>query len=237
MATQILAGLDGCREGWIVIQKEVARPDIRAAVIKNLADLFEEPYYPVIIGIDIPIGLTESGPRACDREARKLLRRPRSSSVFPAPIRAALTARNREEASEINRLVDGRGVGPHAWGLYARIREVDATLQKKPEIQKIIFEVHPELAFMEMNGGAAIVVSKKTIAGKSKRLALVCSHFGEGAFSQIRSMFPKGQVQDDDILDAYAVLWSAERIYGDRHRVVPDPPPTDSTGLRMGIWY
>jgi predicted RNase H-like nuclease len=45
----------------------------------------------VAAGIDIPIGLTASGPRSCDLEARRLLG-PRRSSVFPAPAREVLRA-------------------------------------------------------------------------------------------------------------------------------------------------
>ena len=51
-----------------------------------------------VVGVDVPIGLSDGKPRQCDIEARAVLRAPRASSVFPPPIRSALSAKTREEA-------------------------------------------------------------------------------------------------------------------------------------------
>ena len=38
---------------------------------------------------------------------------------------------------------------------------------------------------------------------------------------------------EDDILDAFAALWTAERIKNGTSQTIPAEPPTDSYGLRM----
>jgi predicted RNase H-like nuclease len=37
--------------------------------------------------------------------------------------------------------------------------------------------------------------------------------------------------------DAFAALWTAERIFAGTATVLPDPPPVDAVGLRMEVWY
>ncbi|VAX19142.1 hypothetical protein MNBD_NITROSPINAE04-340 [hydrothermal vent metagenome] len=46
----------------------------------------------------------------------------------------------------------------------------------------------------------------------------------------------KVAVAKDDILDAYAALWSAERIYLKKAIRIPEKPPKDEKGLCMEIW-
>lgn len=80
--------------------------------------------------IDVPIGLPwPSVPiRPCDRLARCLLGKPRSSSVFAVPCREALFAGSLEEARTLNRDRIGRSVGAQTWGISPKIAEVDRFL-------------------------------------------------------------------------------------------------------------
>ena len=57
---------------------------------RSAGELFAQIPAPAVFSIDIPIGLTDSGPRQCDIQARRLLGARRGTSVFPAPIRPAL---------------------------------------------------------------------------------------------------------------------------------------------------
>jgi len=41
----------------------------------------------------------------------------------------------------------------------------------------------------------------------------------------------------DDLLDAFAVLWTARRIAEGKAVTLPARPPLDSFGLRMAIAY
>lgn len=231
-----IAGVDGCKGGWFCISKDLLSAEISAEVFPSLESLLKRISRPVVLAIDIPIGLPESGPRSCDVLARKLLGSPRASSVFPAPIRPAIEARNRKEADAITRSVDGRGVGAQAWGLYARIREVDGLVSADRLLRRCIYEVHPELSFMFWNDAAAIVESKKTDAGKSIRERLIDGHFGAELRLSVRQQHSRSLVQDDDVNDAFAALWTAERIISGSVKILPNPPQWDALGIEMVIW-
>jgi predicted RNase H-like nuclease len=84
-----VGGVDGCPGGWIVAAEDPA--GARLQLIREATGLLELDLD--LIAIDIPIGVPEvyeEGGRRCDRQARRLLGRPRASSVFSAPPRPAL---------------------------------------------------------------------------------------------------------------------------------------------------
>ena len=66
---------------------------------------------------------------------------------------------------------------------------------------------------------------------------MVESHFESGAFDEIRKNHYMKDVSNHDINDAFAVLWTAERIYRRKAEVIPAEIEFDSVGLKMGIWY
>ncbi len=232
-----ISGVDGCKGGWIAIRKDVASGEISSVIYTSGEKLTSESPKPVVLALDIPIGLSDSGPRQCDILARKMLGQPRGSSVFPAPIRPTLTATDRTEANSISRSVDGKGVGAQAFGLYLRIREIDEIMRRDEKARGYIHEVHPELCFMAWNNGEPIVESKKSHQGMSIRLDLVKSHFGERVARSVRQRHSASQVADDDIYDAFAALWTAERIHLGIAKVIPDRQEIDSFGLPMAMWY
>lgn len=233
----LIAGVDACKGGWICISRDLVTGEISSAVDSSAESLLVRLVRAIALAIDIPIGMTDSGPRECDKRARKLLGHPRSSSVFPAPIRPALDAGTRREADDVTRATDGRGVGAQAWGLYARIREVDRILRTNPLARRFIFEVHPEVSFAAWNAGVALVDAKKSAAGLQIRNRLVDSHFGRQARRKVRQSHSRSLAADDDINDAFAALWTAARIYSGTARVLPEPPRIDSHGIEMGVWY
>jgi predicted RNase H-like nuclease len=232
-----IAGVDGCKGGWISISKELHSGKISSEVYSSVRILLEKKTRPVVLAIDIPVGMTESGLRDCDMLARKELGSPRASSVFPAPIRPALDALTREEANEITRSADGRGVGVQAWGLYPRIREIDALINGNPIFRRFIYEVHPEVSFKYWNGAVALQKSKKSTEGAAARCRLVDEYYGKETRMSIRKQHPLRIVADDDIYDAFAALWTSERIISGEAKVLPDPPQIDPMGIEMGIWY
>jgi predicted RNase H-like nuclease len=201
-----VAGVDGCRAGWVVAD------DAGVVVVASFADVLALSHD--VVGVDIPIGLlSEPGPRACDVEARRLLGRPRASSVFPAPPRAALAWRSWADASGLSR---------QAFNLLAKIGEVDALMT--PSLQDRVFEVHPEVSFAVM-AGAPMAHAKRTAAGRAERLGLLPASAGSAS---VRG------AAGDDVLDAYAVLWSARRAAeGQARRLGADE--VDARGLRMEI--
>ncbi len=233
----LVTGVDGCKSGWIAITLDPDSGDFTHAVHPDGASLFAAIAESRVIAIDIPIRLPEKGVRECDRAARRLLGRPRSSSVFPAPIRAALDAQSRIEADRITRSVDGRGVGAQAWNIYSRIREVDSLLRKSKRLRDSVYESHPEVCFWALNGGQPMACSKHSTEGLEERRCLIDQHFGANSFQRVRSAYRKTEVSADDILDAFAVCWTARRILGNEATMLPEIPPFDGHALPMRIVY
>ena len=124
-----------------------------------------------------------------------------------------------------------------SWNLYPRIRDVDTELQKNSHLRDIVFEVHPEVSFRALNHGVPFVAAKRNPKGEIIRRSLEENHFGSGAFDEIRKNHYVKDVSNHDINDAFAVLWTAERIFQGDVEVIPAEAEFDLVGLRMGIWY
>jgi predicted RNase H-like nuclease len=231
-----VAGADGCKGGWLRASRETRTGELRFDVQAKPVGLLRAPPIPRVLAIDIPIGLPQRGPRACDREARARLG-PRRSSVFPAPIRPALRAASRAEASRITEQQDERRVSAQSFALYAKIRAVDTLLRSDPEARGRIREVHPELSFWAWNGRRALEAGKKTPAGHLERRRLAERWLGGAVLARARAACPRSDVADDDLLDAIAALWTATRIARGRARSLPADPPLDAAELRMEIVY
>lgn len=217
-----LVGLDGCRTGWVAAidggggeTALLVLPDV-AAVLALRAS---------IVGIDIPLGLPEDGPRACDVAARARLG-PRRSSVFPAPVRSVLGARDHREAVARSVAASGRGLSIQAWNLVPKIADADRNLAPGDPV----VEVHPELSFATL-AGAPLRTAKRHPAGREDRLALLVRPFPDVAG---RLATRPGGCAADDVLDAYAVLWTVRRIAAGTSEVLGDGA-TDETGRTMSI--
>src|SRR5262249_55874038 len=93
----LLAGVDGCRAGWVVVGARCDAQDAqghRARIWARFDDVLSREPAPAVIAVDMPIGLLaapQPGGRDCDRLARRLLGR-RASSVFTPPARPLLEA-------------------------------------------------------------------------------------------------------------------------------------------------
>jgi predicted RNase H-like nuclease len=225
-----VGGADGCRAGWVLFKVEVTSLATSVEVVDLPNMLKNRPTDLAWLGIDIPIGLLD-GSRACDNAARKLLGQPRGSSVFPAPCRAALAAKNHAEASEINRQKTTRGLSQQAWGIAAKIKQVDDGIT--PECQQWAFEVHPEVCFWALNGKRSMAHNKKREAGSNERVGLLSPVFPE-IHRHILNR-PSG-VAKDDLLDAAAAAWTALRLHEGNALHVSDPE-RDEKGLAVTICY
>lgn len=223
----VVVGLDGCPGGWIAcLWREP--DDMRFCFVKEPGRLFEFGDSPLIIGIDIPIGLVE-GRRDCDNLARQLLGK-RRSSVFPAPDQRLLLVQEYEEANRLNRQWHGKGLSKQTFNLLPKISEVDtfACLRLSP-----VFEVHPELAFAQM-AGAPMVHSKRKPEGFEERRTLLLQHVPGVQLPQRSSM---GPAKPDDWIDAAAVAWTARRIHEGKASKVPRQEMHDQHGLLMAIHF
>ena len=230
------AAADGCKAGWIALHRP-ANGAVQARLCASAAELVAELQslnpIPQVLLIDMPIGLPEQGSRRCDQLARERLG-VRRSSIFPAPIRPVLQAGSWEEACAIRERIEGKRMSKQSWNITAKVREVDALLQASPALRGWLREVHPELSF-SLLAGTPLPEAKKTAAGKALRQQLVEGYFGAGAYAAVREQFRRSQVGDDDILDAFAALWSAERLLAGEAITLPMEPELDATGLVMEI--
>src|SRR5690242_13629214 len=89
-----LAGVDGCPGGWLVAFVRPAAAGTRLRIIPRFADVLGAPEQPVVVAVDMPIGLPERvgmGGRAAENAVRPLLGA-RQSSVFSVPSRQAVYA-------------------------------------------------------------------------------------------------------------------------------------------------
>lgn len=142
-----------------------------------------------------------------------------------------MRASSHAEASAANRRITGRGLSRQAWGIAAKIKEVDDSIT--PERQQWAFEVHPEVCFWALNGQRPMAYNKKTEAGRNERLNLLHTVFPD--IQQHLLNRPAG-VGKDDLLDAVAAAWTAlGRHRGEASCVCS--PERDEKGLAVAIWY
>jgi len=221
-----IAGVDGTRRGWIAMVKDGNAIEARTLITdEDLLALFN---CCAVVGIDVPIGLAESGPRSCDHHARRFLGR-RASSVFPAPLRPLLALREYAEANRVARDLQKRGISKQGWAIVPKVAQVDRLLQRHRHLRGRVYEVHPEVSFAAWNEHEPLAASKHSKEGLAVRRTLAEAHFGTLPAT------PK-YASENDALDAIAALWTAERILAGRARELGDAR-ADLTGLPMRIVY
>jgi predicted RNase H-like nuclease len=207
-----VAGVDGTRGGWVAIVLEDGRfsSDL---VLRPLETTFEPLVDVAVVAIDVPIGF---GPRKADTAARGFLAGA-ASTVFTTPARETLEAP----------FGPGVGVSAQAHALGPRILHVTQLARRDPRFH----EVHPEVTFRAMNDGRPLRQRKKSAGGALERLALLRRHGIELDGLRFATSAPL-----DDVLDAGAAAWSADRIARDVARTLPDPAEVVD-GRAVAIWY
>jgi predicted RNase H-like nuclease len=207
-----VAGIDGTKGGWVAIVLDDGKV-VADHLLHPIETRFEELADVEILAIDVPVGF---GPRAADAAARAYLAGA-ASTVFTTPAREVLEVP----------FGPGLGVSAQAHAIGARILHVTRLAEEDDRIH----EVHPEVSFRAMNGGTPLRHRKKAAGGALERLALlerqgiVLGSLGESAFAPL-----------DDVLDAAAAAWTANRIALGIASTLPNPPEMVGA-LRVAIWY
>ena len=207
-----IAGIDGCKAGWIIATTN-------GAVVVPTLSLGDFS----LVGIDMPIGLSNGPRRTCDIEARRYLGRA-GSSVFPAPPRTALACSSYESALATARSTTGRGISRQTYNIMPKVDQLDRLIDQTDHDH--VIEVHPECSFKALNDGHDLP-SKRTPEGALIRRRLLAAHF------DLPTASPRGAAVDD-LLDAYVVLWSTQRFQRGDHRLLGDGT-RDERGLEMRI--
>ena len=226
-------GVDACRRGWVAVSLTapslpVDAPAVTVRVgpsLDLLLGLDPNPAAATVVGIDMPLGLLETGWRDADRAARGLLG-PRRSTVFAIPPRAVWDEASYQAANQRCRELAGQGFSVQAWGLRAKLLEAN---QYRQTCGHPLYEVHPELAFATM-AGAPLAASKHTGPGREHRRRLLAQ-----AGIEIPAGTPVALI--GDVLDAAAVAWSARRIAAGQAVTLPAVPQYDSHAREIAIRF
>ena len=207
-----VAGLDGTKGGWVAIVLEDGR-FVRDELLRPETSDFGDLDDAVVVAIDIPIGF---GPRRADGAARAFLGGA-ARTVFTTPSRDVLT----------RPFGPGLGVSAQAHALGKRVIHVTALAEDDDRIH----EAHPEVSFRAMNRGAPLAHRKKSAGGVVERMALLRDHG-----IALRRLRAAAAAPIDDVLDAAACAWTADRIANGRASTLPDPPEVVD-GRCVAIWF
>lgn len=224
-----ILGIDGSKSGWIGV-KQNTKGGSPSEIIFNrkLIDFLSTDIELIII--DMPVGLDKNikqGGRLVDKEARKKLLK-RKSSIFNAPIRDVLKAKNYDEANNISKS-KGLGISKQSWNLVSKINELDQILQIK--IRPQIYESHPELCFQTMNNGELKFSKKERLGIKERKNILIKNGFDRKFIDN--NLKKNKNFQPDDFLDACALSWTAKRIINKKNINLPEDPERDELGIIM----
>ena len=222
-----LAGVDGCRTGWLVAFVRPSGDEIRVRIEPSFAAILAAPERPAIVAVDMPIGLPARaghGGRGPENAVRPLLGQ-RQSSVFSVPSRRGdLCATDYREACRIA-LGDLRSA---AQGVEAAVhdraedpRSGRGACATSADAAARVFEVHPEVAFWRLNGERALDEPKKVKSrpyepGLALRRRLLVA---AGIPEAVACAAPPRGAAADDLLDALACATIARRIHAGRGAV------------------
>jgi predicted RNase H-like nuclease len=237
-----LAGVDGCRRGWLAAFVHPTGDAIRVRIEPSFAGILAAPEQPAIVAVDMPIGLparTSHGGRGPENVVRPLLGQ-RQSSVFSVPSRSAIAAIDYRQACHVALATSDppRMVSKQLFMIAPKIREVDAVLRADAAVAARVFEVHPEVAFWRLNGERALGEPKK-VKSKPYEPGLVLRRgllVQAGIPATVAGAAAPPGAAADDLVDALACATIARRIHAGLAQPFPQAFERDEFGLPMAIW-
>ncbi|MBV8930856.1 MAG: DUF429 domain-containing protein, partial [Mycobacteriaceae bacterium] len=105
-------GVDACPRGWVGVSLRDGR--FAGAQVGSSLQGLAAAAGAAVVGIDMPLGLVDSGWREADFAVRTLLGR-RSSSVFVMPPRRVFEESDQAAASAVCKAMTGKGISVQAW--------------------------------------------------------------------------------------------------------------------------
>lgn len=230
-------GVDGCRAGWAVTRLNLYDNICSGFIVDSFDQLLGDARDAAMIIVDMPIGLADKGKRACEIQARELLKPLRHASVFSSPRRPMLDFDAYEKANAWGKAQGpAGGLSKQAWMITPKIREIDRAIT--PAAQKRLGEGHPEVAFLRLNNGAPCSYPKRTEEGQQQRLALLLAagiSNAETLYESLRQEVGRKNIARDDVFDACALALTAKaRLEGGAIHL--SDGKRDARGLVMEIW-
>jgi predicted RNase H-like nuclease len=220
-----IGGVDGVPTGWVVcvLSGEGRARQVTWTVVPDAAAVLEAVRGCDAVGIDIPLTLP-SGRLRRDAEVLAATRLgPARSSLFPTPPAPVLAATSYVEACDAAQEATGKKISLQAWHIVPKIRQFQGV-----DLPRNAVEAHPELTFRTMAPEVAFA-SKKTARGAGQRIAALA-----GWADPVRLLedLPSG-ARLDDVLDALATAWTAERVASGTAELLG--PGTDGRGRSTAI--
>ncbi|MFW5903383.1 MAG: DUF429 domain-containing protein [Halolamina sp.] len=250
-------GADASPDGWIAVRYDDRYVDARW--YPDAEALWTDNREAETILIDVPIGLRETtaDPRPCDRDARALLGSPRTSSVFPPPVRCAVYVGSYESAKRTQERKTGGSLGRQAYAIADRIWAVDELLQfAEPSPVGTVREAHPEVCFWALNRDADTGQHAATTYSKTGQPGLAfwervrileevdgdaLAHLRDAGETLSEQARADGHLAfgNDDLIDAFALALTASPLTGPLLTLPRDPAEdeTDPRGLPMEMVY
>ena len=228
-------GIDGCKGGWLYFRfdGDTGTFGVSPTLEPILAGLPETS----CVLIDMPIGLRARGKkeRACDVAARAMIG-PRRSSVFAAPVRPILKAKDYRAASAQSRRLTGRGLSKQSWNIVPKIRALDDLLKVEPSLANRILEAHPEVLFAGLAGGP-MRANKATRDGFTERMTILSILHPDAETLVASAFLAHGgfEAARDDVVDAFVLALCARKPT--QLKTLPEEPETDPLGLPMQMVF
>jgi predicted RNase H-like nuclease len=227
-----VGGFTPCPGGWLVLPGRIAGVTViaeEAFVLRTLGEVLD--YRPKFDfgAANIPFGYPEHPGiqyRACDREARSIIGWPRMVTVRPVPSRAALFAKTRKEALELEPWLTKNDFRHFRW-------MKEAALEIQPFHSRSIYSGNAALSFQNMNGDVPLRTSPHHDDGKVQRLDLIRSKLP--GIDEVISRAPPPGAGQSHMYEAAAMLWTARRASGRAIKRVPMDPEWDEAGIRIEL--
>ena len=220
-------GVDGYPRGWIYVWIDEAA----GKGFKTTSTIDEILQFDAAMTlIDIPIGLPETGYRACDRAARLVLGEGRSRVFLGMrrPLLERCYLDDYQAANAWGKKTDGKGIARQTHAILPKIAEVDAIMT--PKRQERIRETHPELTFRNLSGNKYLGNKKSDDGRRQRRVELLNNGFDE-IDNWVVEICGTG-ARADDLFDACAAAIAALNP-----TKLECAEEIDLRGLRMEMWY
>ncbi len=227
-----IGGVTPCPGGWLVVPARLAGVTTvaeEAFVLGTLQDVLD--YRPKFDfgAVNIPFGYPErpqGAYRQCDREARNMVGWPRMVNFKPVPSRAALFAKSRKAAVELEPWLTKNDFRHFRW-----MKEAATEIQ--PFHSRSIYSGNADLSFQHLNGDEPLTTSPYHQEGRQERLELIRANL-PGVDDVIERVPPEGAGQVH-MYEAAAMLWTARRASGRAISRLPMDPEWDDGGIRIEL--
>src|SRR3954468_7553044 len=206
---KLLAGVVPCPGGWLVASGKLVGIQVfgeEPRLVQTFREVLDNVPEYMVIAVTVPIGLPTSakrGGRAADRAGRQILGFPHAGAIGATPTRNSLSARGYEAARRAN----GGLLDVVTWQSFKRIREVNDELE--PYLQRRVFEVRPELSFLQLNEEKPMRHGKDSAAGRRERDELLRRRMPGS--ERILDSEVSG-ARPSHLVDAAVTLWTARRV-------------------------